>query len=228
MERRVTKTRQAVRGVVGFLVYAAILFVPAGRIDWREGWIFLGVSMALLAGFLGWALRRDPDLMRERATRASDAEAWDVLILRLYSLLLVAMLVLCALDSGRCSWSAVPAWARAIGWIGLLVGLGVGGASMLTNTFASEVVRIQEDRGHRPVTSGPYRIVRHPMYVGVIVAMPCIPVVLGSWWGLTLAGPIVVLFVVRTAIEDRVLRRRLDGYEEYAARVRHRLLPGIW
>ena len=96
------------------------------------------------------------------------------------------------------------------------------------NTFFSEVVRIQEDRGHLVVTSGPYRVVRHPGYAGNIVAWPCIALALGSWFAVLLSAVIVVLFIVRTAWEDRALQTGLEGYAEYAERVRYRLVPGLW
>ena len=96
------------------------------------------------------------------------------------------------------------------------------------NTFLSGQVRIQEEGDHHTVTTGPYRFVRHPMYDGVILFVISIPLILGSAWALLLAGLIAVLFVIRTALEDKTLKKELSGYCEYAEKVRYRLLPGIW
>jgi protein-S-isoprenylcysteine O-methyltransferase Ste14 len=97
-----------------------------------------------------------------------------------------------------------------------------------TNTYLSRFARIQDDRGHTVVTSGPYGYVRHPMYAGVIVLFLCIPLVLGSWLALLPGAANAVLMVTRARQEDRMLRAELGGYEAYAHRVRYRLLPGVW
>jgi len=100
--------------------------------------------------------------------------------------------------------------------------------AMSANAYLSTMVRIQDDRGHQVVTTGPYRYVRHPMYVGTIFFGLCMPLFLGSWWTFVPCGLIVILFIIRTALEDRTLRDELPGYAEYAERVRYRLLPGVW
>jgi protein-S-isoprenylcysteine O-methyltransferase Ste14 len=145
-----------------------------------------------------------------------------------YGLLLPALFVLTGLDAGRFGWSSPPAGVRAASWIGLLAAASWIFWVLMTNTFLSRMVRIQDDRGHRVVTSGPYRYVRHPMYAGLVVFFVCIPLALGSWWGLVVSALIIALFVLRTALEDRTLRQELDGYDEYARRVCYRLLPGVW
>jgi protein-S-isoprenylcysteine O-methyltransferase Ste14 len=109
----------------------------------------------------------------------------------------------------------------------LLGSIPIAGA-MATNPHLETTVRIQEDRGHRVSTSGPYRVVRHPMYVGAILQFAGAPLVLGSLWACLPVAAAPVLFIVRTALEDRTLRRELPGYEAYAQRTRYRLLPGVW
>jgi protein-S-isoprenylcysteine O-methyltransferase Ste14 len=99
---------------------------------------------------------------------------------------------------------------------------------MATNTYLSEVVRIQEERGHRVIKDGPYQFIRHPMYFGVILAVLCVPLALGSWWSLIPAALIVILFIIRTALEDRTLQAELPEYKDYADVVRYRLFPGVW
>jgi protein-S-isoprenylcysteine O-methyltransferase Ste14 len=96
------------------------------------------------------------------------------------------------------------------------------------NRRLSTMVRIQDDRGQQVVTNGPYRYVRHPMYVGTVLFAPGIPLLLGSWWALIPAGMIIVIFIIRTAMEDKTLMEELPGYAEYTKQVRYRLIPGIW
>ena len=122
----------------------------------------------------------------------------------------------------------MPWFIQAVALVGLALACGLVFWVTAANTYLSRLVRIQEDRGHQVVTTGPYRFVRHPMYAGLVVLIPCLPLFLGSWWALVPAGLIAILFVIRTALEDRTLRAELPGYAEYAQHVRYRLLPGIW
>jgi protein-S-isoprenylcysteine O-methyltransferase Ste14 len=132
------------------------------------------------------------------------------------------------LDAGRFGWTQVPLSVHVAGWAGLAVAFLFASWAMLSNTYASRTVRIQSDRGHQVVTAGPYRYVRHPMYVGVILSVMSIPLILRSWWAIIPAVLIVILFFIRTGLEDRTLKKKLTGYKEYAERVRYRILPGVW
>jgi protein-S-isoprenylcysteine O-methyltransferase Ste14 len=213
--------------ILGLLVGSMALL--AGRWTWWAGWIFLSVFTLYSLALVGWLAVVDPSLLRERQQDADPHnESYEQIIIPLMVTLELGLMVVSALDSGRWGWSAVPLPARITGWLLL----GVPGAVLpwvfRTNTFASGVGRIQEDRNHRVVAKGPYRIVRHPMYAGVILGVLGLPLALGSWWALIPAGLLSGLFVVRTALEDRMLLQQLPGYAEYAQRTRHRLLPGIW
>jgi protein-S-isoprenylcysteine O-methyltransferase Ste14 len=220
--------RQVLRGIFGLAVFIAVLFIPAGRWDWMEGWAFLIATIVAVSSISLWGMKADPELMKERSRVAEDVEGWDKTILRIYSVLLFALLIVAALDAGRFGWSQVPLSAHAAGWAGLAVAFFVASWAMLSNTYASRTVRIQSDRGHQVVTAGPYRYVRHPMYVGVILSVMSMPLILKSWWALVPAALIVVLFFIRTGLEDRTLKQKLAGYTEYSERVRYRLLPGVW
>ncbi|MBI4879669.1 MAG: isoprenylcysteine carboxylmethyltransferase family protein [Planctomycetes bacterium] len=216
--------RPALRVVLFWL----LLFLPAGRLDWAEGWGFFAVNVAVVSLTAAWGWRRDPDLMRERNRRfAPNVKAWDKVILYTFSLLLCALFVVAGLDA-RFGWSSVPPALKACGWLGLALTFVLGCWAMAVNTFLSCAVRIQSERGHAVVTRGPYCFVRHPLYAGVIVSAGAVPLLLGSWAALAPGGLIAVLFVLRTALEDRTLRRELPGYEDYARRVRFRLLPPLW
>lgn len=166
--------------------------------------------------------------MEERSQTAENVKSWDKAIMGVYTVLLIGMLVAAGLDAGRFGLSNIPVALRVMGWLGLLAAFALVWWVMASNPFLSRMMRIQDERGQVVVTTGPYNYVRHPMYVGTITSMICIPLVLGSFWALIPAVLIDILFVVRTAMEDRTLMEELPGYWEYAARVRYRLFPGIW
>jgi protein-S-isoprenylcysteine O-methyltransferase Ste14 len=205
-----------------------VLFLSAGRLDWPAAWVFSSLYCIYLLIAMVWGTLKDPDLLKERSKRADNVKSWDKVIMGIYTLLLVAMLILAGLDAGRFGWSAMPLAAQVIGLLGLVPAGAMNFWAATANTYLSRMVRIQEDRGHQVISSGPYRYVRHPMYVSVILLMVCIPLLLGSWWALIPGGLIVILFVIRTALEDRTLQAELPGYAEYAQRVHYRLLPGVW
>ena len=203
-----------IRAVLGILLFFAVLFVPAGRLDWVEGWAFLLAFLAGAVVILIWGLLRAPDLMAERRKMAGDAKGWDKAILVANSVLLIAVLVVAGLDACRFGWSSTPMILRVPAWLGLAAAFLLSWWSLASNPFASRLVRIQKERGHRVATSGPYRYVRHPMYVGVILCAFCIPVLLGSWWSLIPGSLWAMLFMGRTALEDRTLKRELERHRE--------------
>jgi protein-S-isoprenylcysteine O-methyltransferase Ste14 len=216
------------RGLVLFALFAAVLFVPAGRLDWAEAWVFLIFYFAFLLAVAAWGLRSDPDLMEERGRIARNVKSWDKAIMGVYTVLLFGLLVVAGLDAGRFRWSSVSLGPRLLGWLGLVLAMVWIWWVMSVNTYLSRMVRIQEERGHTVITTGPYRYVRHPMYLGTMLFAVCVPLVLGSWWALVPGLLIVALFVLRTALEDHALQQELPGYQEYTRQVRYRLVPGVW
>jgi protein-S-isoprenylcysteine O-methyltransferase Ste14 len=209
-------------------VLAALLFVPAGRWDWLPAWAFVGAYGVFLLVYAVWGAFRDPELMQERSQTAQNVKSWDRVILALYTALLPVLFVVAGLDAGRFRWSAVPVAVQALGWAGLVLTALWLYWVILTNTFLSRQARIQTDRGQTVVTSGPYHVVRHPMYLGIIVLFIGLPLALGSFYALIPGLLIGLLFVVRTAKEDAMLQAELAGYKEYARQVRWRLVPGIF
>ena len=203
---------------------AAILFLAAGRRDLPWFWAVLAVHTSLMTVAMSAI---DPDLRRERIKPGPGGKDR---YLRLIAMpFLLAHLIVAGLDVGRFQWSRpVPAGVQAVALLGYAAGMALSVYAMASNRFFSPVVRIQHERGHTLVTSGPYRFVRHPGYVGAILASACGGVALGSWWSLVPLAPFAVLFLRRTAVEDRMLRADLDGYAGYAERVRYRLVPGLW
>ncbi len=210
------------------LVISAILFISANRLNWRQAYLFVLTFAGFLVYYGWWGLRNDPDLMNERSRIGKNTKPWDKVILIIYSLLLVTMLVLAGLDAGRFNWAPAPFILQIAGWSGYFSAGYMILWTASVNTYLSRTVRIQDDRGHQVIDTGPYSRVRHPMYLSVIVIMISIPLVLGSLWALVPGGLIGILFIVRTALEDLTLIHELSGYFEYTRRVHYRLFPGIW
>ncbi len=209
------------------LLFGAFLFITAGRWNWVEAWAFLGISLGgILANGL-WTLRHNPEMLNERGRMGKNTKSWDKLIGLFYMIFLLAIYFLAGLDE-RFGWSAAPLWTRVLGGVALALSMALTFWVMKVNTFLSTFVRIQDDRGHTTVSSGPYRYVRHPMYVGILLMSWGTAFLLGSWWAVIPAVLNIILFFIRTALEDRTLQAELPGYKEYAAQVRYRLSPGVW
>jgi len=224
-----SKAKTWLKGLIGGAILVLMPPLLAGHWDLPTVWALIGVYVGFL--LVAWLtiFRKDPDLLRERQQSGPGAKRWDRIWLTIYSMFLLSTLVVAILDVGRFHWSdTVPIWLQVAGFVGFAASLTFAGWAMAENTFFSEVVRIQQDRGHRVVATGPYRYVRHPGYLGNIIAWPCTALAIGSWLALLPAAVVVVLYVIRTALEDRTLQAELAGYVEYAQQVRYRLVPGIW
>lgn len=218
--------RVVLASVGSLVLMAAALLASAGRVDWPMAWAFLLVNLGFTGAALVWL---SPDLLRERSTIPPDVRLWDLVLSSLFFVLLYPVtFVVCGLDV-RFGWS--PALPRVIEGLGLVVfaaGYGFAFWALHTNAFFSTFVRIQRERGHHVVDSGPYAIVRHPGYAGAMAAHLALPLALGSLWGLLPAAAGCVFLVLRTASEDRVLADELAGYRDYRLRVPFRLVPGLW
>jgi protein-S-isoprenylcysteine O-methyltransferase Ste14 len=212
------------------LVFAwVVLFLAAGRLDWTAGWVYLGMNFLTQALSAIVLLPRRPDMLAERSKVREGTKEWD----RFFATTIVvfgtlAVLITAGLDA-RFGWSA----PIGSGLWGLTLALPFGSQmfvlwAMAANPFFATTVRIQGERGHHVVSSGPYRLVRHPGYFGSLIYNLSIPLVLGSWWTFLPALLTIVLLAVRTQLEDRTLQAELPGYSAYAAAVRHRLIPGVW
>jgi protein-S-isoprenylcysteine O-methyltransferase Ste14 len=218
------QTYPILQSVIVIALMAGVLFGCAGRWDLPMFWAYLGVfSVPLLVAAL---TVYDPDLAKERLRPGPGGKDWLFVVGRLF---VPAHLAVAGLDVGRFHWSdTVPFGAQLAGLVGFAASCGLILWAVAVNRFFSPVVRIQKERGHHVVTRGPYRYVRHPAYLAMIVALPFSALALGSGWSLLPAGAFALLVVRRTALEDRTLRQELDGYAGYAERVRYRLVPGLW
>lgn len=207
---------------------AGALFLTSGRLDWLMAWLYIAVYLGAIAMIGAFVISRDPGLAAERARVRPDAKTWDrwlAAIVGFYGPLV--SLIVAGIDR-RFGWSDAPPAAQVLALALLALGYLVVGWAMSANRFFSGVVRIQHDRGHTVQTAGPYRYVRHPGYAGMALYIVATPFVLGSLWALLPAIATIAVLVARTALEDATLQAELDGYRDYAARVRYRLLPGIW
>jgi protein-S-isoprenylcysteine O-methyltransferase Ste14 len=216
--------------MLSVIFQAGLFFVAAGTQVLRA-WIYYGSVLGYLALAIVALLRFFPatiEVINERGTIKNGTKAWDKLFAVFYTLLLLVTPLVAGLDvgahaSGRPSALFVPP-ALALTLASLLL----AHWTMVANKYAELGVRIQEERGQRVVSSGPYRYVRHPLYVSVIATNLVYPLAVGSLWAYTPGALIVALFIWRTAMEDRTLKAELSGYCAYARRVRFRLLPGVW
>jgi len=210
-------------------LFAGVLFGSAGRLDLPMVWVYLCTYSAFLLVFAVVMSRKDPGLLEERRRARAGTKKWDRVLLAIYGVLFFATWIVAGVDVGRFHWSdTVPLGLQIVGLVTCTASFGLTWWAIWVNTFFSRVVRIQEDRGHHVVTSGPYRYVRHPGYAGIILIWPGTALVLGSWWAMLPAVGIVLIYIVRTALEDRTLHEELEGYAAYAQQVRYRLLPGVW
>ncbi len=222
------RIRGAIRLAIAVLFIGVPLFWGAGTLDWPRGWVFLGLVAAMLVVNLTLLLAWRPELIRERWKRRKDTKPFDKVFGVLYLLSVLALFTLAGMDTVRYRWTSMPRSSLYVGVALHLLGCCPLLWAMLVNPHLETTVRIQTDRGHRVISDGPYRYVRHPMYAGIIPMFLGWSLVLGSWVALGVAGLIAVLFLVRTAIEDRTLQRELPGYTAFCETTRYRLVPGLW
>lgn len=209
-----------------FAVFLAVpLFAAAGRWQVPAFWVYVSMIWFVTASVYTALLRHSPGLVAERMKPPSDR---DRASRRIALPLILVHCVVAGLDVGRFGWSRVGPIAHVAGFALLLGGLLLVFWTLWSNPYASTAVRIQDERGHRVISTGPYAIVRHPMYLGVLLFSLGSGPALGSWWAGLVLVPVLAAFVRRTLFEDRMLREELPGYADYARRVRSRVVPGIF
>jgi protein-S-isoprenylcysteine O-methyltransferase Ste14 len=219
--------RYVAQRLVLLAIFAALLFVSAGRLDWTRAWAYLAAVLLCESATLALLAARAPETLNRRGTASSGVPRFDKAFVVLWLLLSFATPVVAGLEV-RFDSSSLPWPGFVVGLVVLLPATAFASWAMLENEHFEQLVRIQTDRGHRVVTTGPYRFVRHPGYLAAIAGALATPLMLGSAWTFVPAGLVAALFAVRTQLEDRTLRRELAGYEEYARRTRFRLVPGVW
>lgn len=212
-----------------FALFTLALFVPAGTLAWPAGWLFLALFFGFYVAITIWLVRHNPGLLQERLRlRTSDQQGWDKVLFPLLLLCSLVWLSFLAFDTTRAHWSPVPVWLQIVGAIILLGAFVLLFLTFRENTYLSPVVRIQEERGHRVVTTGPYHFVRHPMYAAIVVFVVGTSLLLGSWSGVLVGAIFVITLARRAILEERSLQARLPGYATYMTEVKYRLIPYLW
>jgi protein-S-isoprenylcysteine O-methyltransferase Ste14 len=222
-------TTSLVKYLVMALLIASILRFVSGRSDWSRAWLFTGFVFATQTGAGLWLLRAHPDMMAERSRLREGTKRWDKVLVPIIVVVGPFALWLTAAIDIRGHWPPpVPiAWSAAA-FVVCALGSALTVWAMAANRFFSATVRIQNDRGHAVVSTGPHAHLRHPGYTGALAFTLATPVALGSWIALIPAAATCLVLALRTALEDRILRDELDGYRAYSERVRSRLVPGVW
>jgi len=222
---------QLARALFSLAILVSSPFLAAGRLDWLPAWALVALTLTANAISRIIPARRHPDLLVERArfVEGRDVKPWDRLLMPIVGIIgPLATWIVAGLDERFVWLPVVPLALQIAAFLVVAAGSALATWAMAENRFFSAVVRIQRDRGHSVVSTGPYRFVRHPGYAGGVLAAIGMPLALGSAWALIPGVLSAGAIAARTALEDRTLHEELDGYREYAARVRYRLLPGVW
>jgi len=208
---------------------ALVLMLSAGRWDWVAGWVYVGIFLAFDAVTALVVIPKNPELLIERSKSHLDTKAWDKVIMPVAAgLMPLFSWILAGLDL-RLDWGPeVRLSLQAAGLVVTVIGHVIVVWAIGVNAFFSVVVRIQEERGHSVATSGPYRWIRHPGYLGAIMFSGAVPLLLSSWWALIPGIGSIILYVLRTSLEDQTLQDELPGYSDYVEQVNYRLIPGVW
>jgi len=205
-------------------------FISAGYVVGLRPWTFFGASFMHITISTAVQYKLNPELLVQRLRRKREgSKLWDEILMRVSNLtVLVAIPIMAGLDIGRFQWSGLDVQFAVLGFLFLTLSTILINWAMAVNPHFEPTVRIQKERSHRVISSGPYKIVRHPGYLAGILFTLSIPLIIGSVFTFIPVGIYAVLFIIRTSLEDRTLRKELDGYSEYVKRVRYRLFPGIW
>ncbi|RLA69484.1 MAG: isoprenylcysteine carboxylmethyltransferase family protein [Epsilonproteobacteria bacterium] len=218
--------------VVRMTLFAVGLMWPAGTWLWWEAWVLVGLWTVYGLVMMIYLLRNDPALLLERLKLIplqKEQKVWDKVLMLLFFIASIGLYLLPGFDVMRYEWSdPLPLWIRVTAMLVHVPCLILLVWIMRENTYLSQVVKIDKKRGHKVITTGPYALVRHPMYTVAIILLFAVPLALGSRFALIISLFLTVLLIIRTYLEDRTLHAELDGYPEYAKQTTYRLIPGIW
>jgi protein-S-isoprenylcysteine O-methyltransferase Ste14 len=225
LDKRKNILKRLIQVMISVILIAILLLVSAGKIDWIYAWLYIASSLLVI---IINAFIFPPELISERGRKKENVEKWDKLISGLLTLPWFALYIVSGLDIRFGLSLELAAWIHITGLVIFILGNAFVSWAMISNIYFSTAVRIQYDRGHTVSSGGPYCVMRHPGYLGMIIYLLATPLALGSIWAFIPAILTVILFVIRTAFEDNTLKNKLEGYKEYAERVKYRLIPGIW
>ena len=222
-----TGLQATVAGIIAVIVFGALLFLPAWTFNYWQAWVFIVVLTITSSIPTIYLALKNPAALQRRMQAGPTAETRPVqkIIASITLLSLPAVMVFSAFDH-RFGWSPVPMAVSVIGNVLLAIGIGIAGLVVIQNSYAAATIMIEADQ--KVITTGLYRFVRHPLYVGVLITMIGLPLALDSWWGLAVLIPDVIAFVLRILDEEKMLKQELDGYVKYTQKVQYRLVPYVW
>ncbi|HSW30342.1 MAG TPA: isoprenylcysteine carboxylmethyltransferase family protein [Longimicrobiales bacterium] len=224
MEKHTLRRTVLVRFGGGVVVLGILFFLPAGTIRWWEAWLFLATLFVPMAFVARYLFRNDPALLERRMEHGEERGQQKAIVKATSALWLLTFLIP-GLDH-RFGWSSVPAWLVVLADALVLVGYLIFFLTVRENSFAARTIRVEE--GQHVISTGPYAVVRHPMYVGLSLMMLFAPLALGSWWAVIPALTTPPSLMLRIVDEEKAMMAGLPGYAEYAHTVRWRLFPGVW
>lgn len=207
-----------------FVVLGLMFFVPAGTVFYWQAWVYL-VVMFFSAGSIGAYLMRHDKALMERRLKMKEREEPQKKIIKAGTIIYLAIFLVPGLDF-RFGWSQVPLAVVIFSDAVVLFGYYLFFLTLKENSYASRIIEVE--KGQKVVTTGPYAVVRHPMYSAILLIMVFTPLCLGSYWGLFATIPAFPLIILRILNEERALAENLPGYKEYLEKNRYRLIPGIW
>ena len=222
-----TTLQALMTALIGLVVLRLLLFLPAQTFDYWQAWVFIAVFMLVTSIPSVYLALKNPAALqrRMRAGPAGETRLLQRILISAAFLLAAGVMVFSAFDH-RFAWSPIPATVSVIGDVLVATGLGLAMLVVIQNSYASANIAVEA--GQTVTTSGLYGFVRHPMYVGTLIMMIGMPLALGSWWGLAIVIPGVILLVLRILDEEKLLRKELEGYTEYTRKVHYRLVPHVW
>lgn len=209
-------------------VQGLVFFIAAGKLDIPRAWVYFGLSFVFLLVNVFLFTKLAPEVANQRGKFHKGTKAWDKVLSVFYLLSFLALPVTAGLDVGRFQWSELHIYFTFAGVALYILSMIITDWAMITNTHFETTVRIQDDREHKVITGGPYQFIRHPGYFGIILSTFSATLIIGSLYALIPACVILLLLVIRTALEDKTLKNELSGYLDYSHRVRYRLFPGVW
>ena len=218
-----------VQAIGFFVLFALALFVPSGTLAWTAGWIFLVLFFGFFVAVNAWLFRHNPGLLEERVKLSRpNQKGWDKLLFPFLLVFSITWLVFMALDAVRFHWSQVPEWLQGIGLMILLCSFYLLFLTFRENSYLSTVVRIQEERGQKVISTGPYHYVRHPMYAAILLFVVGTSMLLGSLYGVLVGLVFMIVLARRAVLEERTLQQELPGYAAYMGQVKYHLIPFVW
>jgi len=224
MDKNKVAVSVVIRLLLAIPMLGLIFFLPAGTFAYWEAWAYMGVLFIPMTGMLFYFLKKDPELL-ERRMRTREQQQEQGILMTILVIFFFVTFLLPGLDR-RFGWSDPPVWLVIVAQALVLVGYVSFFFVLRENSYASRVIEVEEDQ--KVISSGPYAVVRHPMYTGVLLMYGISPLALGSLWGMLPMVLLPVFLVARILNEEKMLREELDGYKEYTQKVKWRLIPGIW